>query len=92
MMLEALIKVSFEKNMDAESPKKEYSKNKMNGILSVLFFMKKNMRKTGTNKGFVDCKNKASSLTAPITFKMIKRNRAPVKTLLKLNLNKLFII
>jgi hypothetical protein len=57
----------------------------------VLFFIKKNIKKTGINKGFVDCKNNGSSLIVPITFKTIKRNKAPKKTLLKVKLIELFI-
>ena len=61
-------------------------------MLIVLFLMKKNIKNTGTNKGFVDCKNKGFSLRVPITFKTIKRNKATKNTLLALNVDKLFII
>lgn len=92
MTLEALIKVSFEKNMEAESPKKEYNKNNMKGTLIVLSFIKKNIKKTGTNKGFVEFNNKASSLKVPTMFRTIKRSKAPKNSLFILNSKRLFII
>jgi hypothetical protein len=92
MILDAFKNISFEKNIEAESPKKEYKKNKTKGILITLFFIKKKIKKTGINKGFVDCKNNASSLRLPITFRTINKNNAPKNILLKLNKNKRFII
>ena len=78
--------------MEAESPKKEYNKNNIKGTLIVLSFIKKNIKKTGINKGFVEFNNKASTLKVHTMFKTIKRNRAPKNTLFILNLKRLFII
>tara|TARA_R110000868_G_scaffold174537_6_gene411291 strand:- start:3622 stop:3879 length:258 start_codon:yes stop_codon:yes gene_type:complete len=83
-MLDAFKKVSFEKNIEAESPKNENNKNNINGRIITLFLIKKNIRKTGINKGFVDCKNNAFSLTVPKIFNAIKRHKAPTNILLEL--------